>query len=197
MKRLQWLGLPWLPGERETQNHYNIQLRVCVHFSSLYSFPFGKILEPISLHVLLSKGKELIMNDLSITFPPDGQRTGQKWGLSEPGPGQQVTGTTHQNTPPWRGRRDTGMCWARKAAVLTAAIPPPPLPCTLDLRPYACVTSRARHHHHHVFVVRVFRVCGVPCDGEFSKVATIMYHVRVFTWKPKKIEVADICISKR
>lgn len=37
-----------------------------------------KILEPIYLHVLLSKGKELIMNDLSIMFPSAGQGQSQQ-----------------------------------------------------------------------------------------------------------------------
>lgn len=60
-------------------------------FSSLFFFFFyskptisirekkkKKILEPIYLHVLLSKGKELIMNDLSIMFPSAGQGQSQQ-----------------------------------------------------------------------------------------------------------------------
>jgi len=71
-------------GERERKNHYNIQPRredCGCHFSfffplsRIYSFPFGKILQapPFSPHVLLGKGQELIMNDLSIAFPADGR----------------------------------------------------------------------------------------------------------------------------
>lgn len=51
-------------------NHYNKGL--VGHVLALIPnqlFPFGKFLKPIYLHVLLSKGKELIMNDLSIMFP--------------------------------------------------------------------------------------------------------------------------------
>lgn len=50
-----------------------LQYAACRAIPTFYfqtnSFPFGKFLEAIYLHVLLSKGKEWIMNDLSIVLP--------------------------------------------------------------------------------------------------------------------------------
>lgn len=70
-----------------------LQYQTSLTFSSLFFFFLNskptisiwekqqqqkKILEPIYLHVLLSKGKELIMNDLSIMFPSAGQGQSQQ-----------------------------------------------------------------------------------------------------------------------
>lgn len=67
-----------------------LQYETSPAFSSLFFFFYSKptisirektkkkILEPIYLHVLLSKGKELIMNDLSIMFPSAGQGQSQQ-----------------------------------------------------------------------------------------------------------------------
>lgn len=105
-------GETWTMVLKRDERDFNkrpepLQYETSRTFSSLFFFLFQtdyfhsgknkkKILEPIYLHVLLSKGKELIMNDLSIMFPSAGQGQSQQWGPARrAGPGHRDLTVDH------------------------------------------------------------------------------------------------------